>query len=189
MEVFSTAFGGFQAMSPGVAAVCTPYGYRPYRLPHLSLSGLGLRGQLGTDVLSGSSLLGDSVPVSNLISLDLSGNEIWGALPGWVSSNASSSPPGSSAFRGYDFPALVWNLSGNRISGGLPKGFYLHSALVVDLSRNILAGPLPDNWTLLESVVQLDLSGKSLRLGRGGGTGTGARGRGQAMALVCAWTC
>jgi hypothetical protein len=31
----------------------------------------------------------------------------------------------------------------------------------VDLSNNALSGTLPDNWTLLETVVALDLSGAS----------------------------
>ncbi len=151
-DLFSRAFGGFQPMPWPEAAVCTPEGYHPYRMSHLSVSGSGLTGALGVDIVRDPMLLADGVPVSNLISVDLSNNSISGVLPG-------SGVEGAAAFRGVDFPALFWNLSRNAIGGPLPPYFYFHSALVVDLSYNQLYGSLPDNWTLLETVVELDLSG------------------------------
>ncbi|KAG2435266.1 hypothetical protein HXX76_007344 [Chlamydomonas incerta] len=162
-ELFGSAFGGFSVMPAAAAAVCTPYGYDAYRMSHVSASGAGLRGRLGVEVLQDPLLLGDGMPVSNLVSLDLSNNSISGFLP-----NGSSLTPyhvngtGPGPFTGIDFPCLFWNLSRNQLVGGLPPRFYLHSALVVDLSRNGLSGPLPENWTLLETAVVLDLSGNNL---------------------------
>ena len=88
-------------------------------------------------------------PRSNLISLDLSSNAISGFLP-----NGSAPAPGVPGFMGVAFPILAWNLSRNRISGSLPQGFYLHSALLVSTDETLLArstlAPLQLNAKLAE---------------------------------------
>lgn len=149
-------------------------------MSHLSASGAGLRGRLGVDVLQDPLLLGDGMPVSNLVSLDLSNNSISGFLPnGSVLTPYHVNGTGPGPFTGIDFPCLFWNLSRNQLAGGLPPRFYLHSALVVDLSYNGLSGPLPDNWTLLETAVVLDLSGEAGSAGQEAEAGRAEAGGGE----------
>lgn len=72
--------GGFQPLDPAIGDSCTLVGeYIPTRIPELILSGMGLNGTLGVDVLASSAAIGD-VPVGNLVVLDLSNNNIRGGF-------------------------------------------------------------------------------------------------------------
>eukprot|EP00201_Polytomella_parva_P003592 CAMPEP_0175079618 /NCGR_PEP_ID=MMETSP0052_2-20121109/24930_1 /TAXON_ID=51329 ORGANISM="Polytomella parva, Strain SAG 63-3" /NCGR_SAMPLE_ID=MMETSP0052_2 /ASSEMBLY_ACC=CAM_ASM_000194 /LENGTH=688 /DNA_ID=CAMNT_0016349983 /DNA_START=1100 /DNA_END=3163 /DNA_ORIENTATION=+ len=150
-SLYNASFaGGFQNLTAMAATTCAYYGYTPYRIPSLRMSGAGLVGDLGSTILK-SPYLTDEIPVSNLIELDLSNNSISGVLP----SNTSYFP-------GFLYPSLIWNLSRNAISGSIANETFFHSALALDLSYNRLSGILPANWTVLETATYIDLSYNNL---------------------------
>ncbi|CAN0911517.1 LRR receptor-like serine/threonine-protein kinase FLS2 [Linum grandiflorum] len=83
-------------------------------------------------------------------SIDLSGNNLAGTIPGSVMSGMKSLQ-------------IVLNFSYNDLDGAIPNEFgSLDSVQAIDLSNNNLSGNIPDTLTGCTNLFSLDLSGNKL---------------------------
>ncbi|CDP14109.1 unnamed protein product [Coffea canephora] len=105
----------------------------------------------------------------NLVRLDLSGNELYGAIPHQIGalSKLTHLNLSSNALRG-ELPSSLVNLtqldvSSNRIKSLIPPGIgNLTNLITLDLSYNSFFGPIPPTLGHLSKLVSLDLSGNGL---------------------------
>nr|XP_040249199.1 receptor-like protein EIX2 [Aegilops tauschii subsp. strangulata] len=133
------------------------------RVVKLRLSGLGLSG--GLDTL-------DTSELQDLVTLDLSGNNLGGAIPAGISrlrslelldlsSNRfdSSIPPGLGGMPNLVFLQLYNN---SLVERELPSCLCdFRSLQYMDLSNNQFSGKLPDCWWNLQDLQFMDLSNNS----------------------------
>jgi hypothetical protein len=109
------------------------------------------RALLGRNRLSGP-IPASVASLPRLADLDLSENQLTGAIPEGLGLGGSGSGNGGNVLTSL-------YLGGNRLSGGVPASLLANSGLgMLNLSRNALGGGIPDAFTPRSYFMLLDLS-------------------------------